>query len=254
MFHRMGLDALVVLGGDGTLAIAHKFSQMGIPLVGVPKTIDNDIVGTTNTFGFDTALSFATDAIDRLHTTAEAHRRIMVVEVMGRYTGWIALYSGLGGGADAILIPEIPFDLKNVAQQIQDRDAWGAHFSIVVVAEGAKPVGGSTSLIKEASLGRAERVGGIGHRVAAALEEMTGKETRTVVLGHLQRGGSPTAYDRVLATRYGLLAADLARDGRHGLMAALRGTEVVAVPLADAVKELKTVPREYYALAEAFFG
>ena len=167
MFHRMGLDALVVLGGDGTLAIAHKFSRMGIPLIGVPKTIDNDIVKTTNTFGFDTAVAFATDAIDRLHTTAEAHRRIMVVEVMGRYTGWIALYAGLGGGADVILIPEIPYDLKLVAQQIQDRDAWGAHFSIVVVAEGAKPVGGATSLIKSASLGRAERLGGVGHRIAA---------------------------------------------------------------------------------------
>jgi 6-phosphofructokinase 1 len=188
MFHRMGLDALVVLGGDGTLAIAHKFSQMGIPLVGVPKTIDNDIVGTTNTFGFDTAVAFATDAIDRLHTTAEAHRRIMVVEVMGRYTGWIALYAGLGGGADAILIPEIPCDLKKVAQSIQERDAWGAHFSIVVVAEGAKEMGGSTSLVKQASIGRAERPRAAwAIRVAAELEEMTGKETRVVVLGHLQR-------------------------------------------------------------------
>jgi len=245
MFHRMGLDALVVLGGDGTLAIAHKFSQMGIPLVGVPKTIDNDIVGTTNTFGFDTALSFATDAIDRLHTTAEAHRRIMVVEVMGRYTGWIALYSGLGGGADAILIPEIPFDLKNVAQQIQDRDAWGAHFSIVVVAEGAKPVGGSTSLIKEASLGRAERVGGIGHRVAAALEEMTGKETRTVVLGHLQRGGSPTAFDRVLATRFGGKAVELLMRGETDQMVAFHPPSIGSVPLADIVGKTRTVPLDF---------
>ena len=179
MFHRMGLDGLVVIGGDGTLAIADKFAKMGIPLVGVPKTIDNDIVGTTNTFGFDTAVSFATDAIDRLHTTAEAHRRIMVVEVMGRYAGWIALYAGVGGGADSILIPEIPYDIAKVAQQIRDRDAWGAYFSIIVVAEGAKPLGGKTSLIQEAGLGRAERLGGAGHSIAAALEELTGKESRT---------------------------------------------------------------------------
>jgi 6-phosphofructokinase 1 len=245
MFHRMGLDALVVLGGDGTLAIAHKFSQMGIPLIGVPKTIDNDIVGTTNTFGFDTALCCATDAIDRLHTTAEAHRRIMVVEVMGRYTGWIALYSGLGGGADAILIPEIPFELKHVAQSIQDRDAWGAHFSIVVVAEGAKPVGGSTSLLKEASLGRAERVGGMGHRVAAALEEMTGKETRTVVLGHLQRGGSPTAFDRVLATRFGGKAVELLMRGETDQMVAFHPPSIGSVPLADIVGKTRTVPPDF---------
>jgi 6-phosphofructokinase 1 len=218
---------------------------MGIPLVGVPKTIDNDIVGTTNTFGFDTALSCATDAIDRLHTTAEAHRRIMVVEVMGRYTGWIALYSGLGGGADAILIPEIPFELKHVAQSIQDRDAWGAHFSIVVVAEGAKPVGGSTSLLKEASLGRAERVGGMGHRVAAALEEMTGKETRTVVLGHLQRGGSPTAFDRVLATRFGGKAVELLMRGETDRMVAFHPPSIGSVPLADIVGKTRTVPPDF---------
>jgi 6-phosphofructokinase 1 len=245
MFQRMGLDALVVLGGDGTLAIAHKFSQMGIPLIGVPKTIDNDIVGTTNTFGFDTAVSFATEAIDRLHTTAEAHRRIMVVEVMGRYTGWIALYAGLGGGADAILIPEIHFDLNKVAQQIQDRDAWGAHFSIVVVAEGAKPVGGNVSLLKEASLGRAERVGGVGHRVAAALEDMTGKETRTVVLGHLQRGGSPTAFDRVLATRFGGKAVELLKRGLTDRMVAFRPPDIDSVPLEDVVGKTRTVPIDF---------
>ncbi|HEX5817705.1 MAG TPA: ATP-dependent 6-phosphofructokinase, partial [Gemmatimonadales bacterium] len=183
MFHRMGLGGLVVIGGDGTLGLAHRFSRLGIPIIGVPKTIDNDIYGTTNCFGFDTAVAFATDAIDRLHTTAEAHRRIIVVEVMGRYAGWIALYAGLGGGADAILIPEIPYDIDVVAQQIKERDAWGAHFSIIVVAEGARPKDGSISLIKAAGVGRAERLGGAGHRVAADLEELTGKETRTVVLG-----------------------------------------------------------------------
>jgi len=245
MFHRMGLDALVVIGGDGTLAIAHKFAKMGIPLVGVPKTIDNDIVGTTNTFGFDTAVACATDAIDRLHTTAEAHRRIMVVEVMGRYAGWIALYAGLGGGADVILIPEIPFDLKIVAQRIRDRDAWGAYFSIVVVAEGARPVGGKVSVIREASAGRVERLGGIGHSVAAALEEMTGKETRTVVLGHLQRGGSPTSFDRVLATRFGGKAVELLLEGQFNRMVAFHPPDIGSVPLEDVVGKLRTVPPDF---------
>src|SRR6266436_3431318 len=189
MFHKMGLGALVVIGGDGTLAIAHQFCGLGIPIVGVPKTIDNDIVGTTNCFGFDTAVAFATDAIDRLHTTAEAHKRILVVEVMGRYAGWIALYAGVAGGADAILIPEIPFDIKIVADRLVARDRWGAKFSIVVVAEGACPKGGSLSLIEEAREGFAERLGGIGVRVCAVLAEATHKETRSVVLGHLQRGG-----------------------------------------------------------------
>src|SRR4051812_15394603 len=209
MFHQLKLDALVVIGGDGTLAIAHQFSKLGIPLVGVPKTIDNDIVETTNTFGFDTAVSFATDAIDRLHTTAEAHRRIIVVEVMGRYAGWIALYSGLGGGADAILMPEIPYDIDLVAQSIKARDAWGAHFSIVVVAEGARPKDGSISLIQGKGVGRAERLGGAGHRVAAELEQLTGKETRTVVLGHLQRGGAPTGFHRGPPPRVGGTAPGL---------------------------------------------
>ena len=251
MFHRMGLDALVVIGGDGTLAIGHKFSEMGIPIIGVPKTIDNDIVGTTNTFGFDTAVSFATDAIDRLHTTAEAHRRIMVVEVMGRYAGWIALYAGVGGGADVALIPEIPFDLKIVAQQIRDREAWGAYFSIVVVAEGARPVGGRTSLIQEAGLGRAERLGGVGHAVAAGLEAMTGKETRTVVLGHLQRGGSPTSFDRVLATRFGGRAVDLLLQGETDRMVAFAPPEITSVPLESVVGRQRTVPLDFDLLSTA---
>src|SRR5262245_18164540 len=182
MFHKMALDALVVIGGDGTLAIAHQFCLAGIPLVGVPKTIDNDIVGTTNCFGFDTAVDFATDAIDRLHSTAEAHRRIIVVEVMGRHAGWIALYAGVAGGADAILIPEIPFDLAGVAERLRVRDTWGATFSIVVVAEGAYPKGGVPSLVESAHDGVVERLGGIGALVASELESLTGKQTRSVVL------------------------------------------------------------------------
>src|SRR5688500_3512163 len=207
--HKFGLDALVVIGGDGTLAIAHEFSKKGIPIVGVPKTIDNDIVGTVSCFGFDTAVNFATEAIDRLHTTAEAHHRVMVVEVMGRYAGWIALYAGVAGGADVILIPEIPFDLNIVAEGITKRDRFGARFSIVVVAEGAKPVDGKVALIKEAEGAFVERLGGMGALVAADIEKRTGKETRYVVLGHLQRGGAPTSFDRVLATRFGARAVEL---------------------------------------------
>ena len=242
MFHRMGIDALVCIGGDGTLAIAHKFHQMGIPLVGVPKTIDNDIVGTTNCFGFDTAVAFATDAIDRLHTTAEAHRRVMVVEVMGRYAGWIALYAGVAGGADAILIPEVPFDLEVVARAIDERDRFGAHFSIVVVAEGAIPKGGKLALLEEASQGRAERLGGIGARVADALSRLTGKETRSVVLGHLQRGGAPTSFDRILATRFGGKAVELIRQGEFGQMVAFAPPDIIGRPLEEVVGKTRTVP------------
>src|SRR5687767_2788349 len=188
-FNQMGLQALVVIGGDGSLSIAHQFYLKGIPVVGVPKTIDNDIVGTTSCFGFDTAVAFAADAIDRLHTTAEAHKRIMVVEVMGRYAGWIALHAGVAGGADVILMPEIPFDAQKVADAIKRRESFGAKFSIVVVAEGAKPVGGSMTIREEARAGYVERLGGVGIIVAEQLEEMTGRESRCVVLGHLQRRG-----------------------------------------------------------------
>jgi phosphofructokinase-like protein len=242
MFGTMGLDALVVIGGDGTLAIAHEFSQRGIPLVGVPKTIDNDIVGTTNCFGFDTACDFATDAIDRLHTTAEAHRRILVVEVMGRYAGWIALYAGVAGGADAILIPEIPFDISIVAERLRERDRWGAKFSIVVVAEGAIPRGGTRSLIQEAHDGFVERLGGMGAQVCEALAKATGKETRSVVLGHLQRGGAPTSFDRVLATRFGGKAVELIKRGEYGTMVAFDPPDIVARRLEDVVGKTKTVP------------
>jgi len=242
MFGKMGLDALVVIGGDGTLAIAHQFGELGIPIVGVPKTIDNDIVGTTNCFGFDTAVDFATDAIDRLHTTAEAHRRIMVVEVMGRYAGWIALYAGVAGGADAILIPEIPFDIALVAQRLRERDQWGAKFSIVVVAEGAIPKGGTRSLIQAAHDGYVERLGGMGAQVCEALAHETRKETRSVVLGHLQRGGAPTSFDRVLATRFGGKAVELIKRGEFGTMVAYDPPDIVARRLDEVVGKIKTVP------------
>ena len=244
MFHKMGLDALVVIGGDGTLAIAHEFGKHGIPIVGVPKTIDNDIVGTTNCFGFDTAVDFATDAIDRLHTTAEAHRRIMTVEVMGRNAGWIALYAGVAGGADAILIPEIPFDLAAVAARLRERDKWGARFSIVVVAEGARPKGGKTSLLEAAHGGHAERLGGMGLVVCEALATLTGKETRSVVLGHLQRGGAPTSFDRMLATRFGGKAVELVRQRDFGTMVAFAPPDIVARRLQDVVGKTKTVPMD----------
>ena len=245
MFHELKLDALVVIGGDGTLSIAHQFAQRGIPLVGVPKTIDNDIVETTNTFGFDTAVAFATDAIDRLHTTAEAHHRVMVVEVMGRYAGWIALYAGVAGGADVILIPEVPFDLAKVSDRIMERDRWGARFSIVVVAEGAKPLGGKTSVMKQASAGYVERLGGIAASVAGQLEELTGKETRFVVLGHLQRGGAPTSFDRMLATRFGARAMELVLEGKFGTMVAFDPPDIVSVPLDRIVGRTRNVPLDF---------
>jgi len=251
MFHKMGLDALVCIGGDGTLGIAYKFYQKGIPIVGVPKTIDNDIVGTTNCFGFDTAVAFATDAIDRLHTTAEAHRRIIVVEVMGRYAGWIALHAGVAGGADAILIPEIPFDLSLVSDRLRERDRWGAHFSIVVVAEGAIPKGGKLALIEEAKDGRVERLGGLGAKVADALGRMTGKETRSVVLGHLQRGGAPTSFDRILATRFGGKAVDLIRQGDFGKMVAFAPPDIIGRPLEEVVGKQRTVPLDSDLLVTA---
>jgi len=242
MFHHLGLDALVVIGGDGTLSIAHEFHKRGIRLVGVPKTIDNDIVETTNCFGFSTAVDFATDAIDRLHSTAEAHHRIMCVEVMGRYAGWIALHAGIAGGADVILIPEIPYDLTQVVERIAAREKWGARFHIVVVAEGARPKGGSASVLTEARPGIVERLGGAGQVVATALEKLTGKEARTTVLGHLQRGGSPSSFDRLLATRFGTSAVEMLLDGKFGYMVAYKPPEIVPVPLQNIVGRTKNVP------------
>jgi len=239
---QLGFDAIIAIGGDGTLTLSHHFYELGLPIVGVPKTIDNDIVGTVNTFGFDTAVSFATDAIDRLHTTAAAHRRIMVVEVMGRYAGWIALHAGVGGGADVVLIPEIPFDVEKVAERIHQRDGWGVKFTIVVVAEGAKPKGGEASIAEAAHGQYVERLGGIGHKLAAQLEALTGKEARTVVLGHLQRGGTPTSYDRVLATRFGARAVSLAKRGDFGKMVASHPPDIVPISLSEVVGRTKTVP------------
>jgi len=241
-FHKMGLDALIVIGGDGTLSIAHEFHKRGIPIVGVPKTIDNDIAGTTMTFGFDTAVAFATEALDRLHTTAESHHRIMVAEVMGRYAGWIAVYAGIGGGADVVLIPEIPFSYDRVVERIRERDRYGASFSIVVVAEGAHEHGRERSIVTSGTPDRAERLGGIGEQVSRELERRTGKESRFVVLGHLQRGGAPLAYDRVLATRFGSFAVQLLLRGESGTMTALHSPDIVAVPLEKVVGRTRNVP------------
>jgi ATP-dependent phosphofructokinase / diphosphate-dependent phosphofructokinase len=250
-FQEMGLNALVVIGGDGTLHIAHQFYLKGIPVVGVPKTIDNDIWGTTSCFGFDTAVQFASEAIDRLHTTAEAHRRLMVVEVMGRYAGWIALHAGVAGGADVILIPEIPYDLDKVIERLQERERFGARFSIIVVAEGARPKGGMVTLRTSARAGYVERLGGVGAVVGGELQEGTGKETRYVVLGHLQRGGTPTAFDRVLATRFGGKAVELLSRGVYGRMVANNPPDIVHIPLADVVGKTKTVPLDYDLLRTA---
>lgn len=249
-YHKLGLGALVVIGGDGTLAIAYEFSKRGIPIVGVPKTIDNDIFGTVS-FGFDTAVNFATDAIDRLHATAEAHHRIMVAEVMGRYAGWIALYAGVAGGADVILIPEIPFTIDAVADRILERERWGARYSIVVVAEGAKPKGSAAASMKPAAPGQAERLGGMARLLADRLEALTGKETRYVVLGHLQRGGTPTSDDRVLATRFGGKVVECVRAGDFGKVVASRPPDIVTVPLEQVVGRLKQVPIDFDLVATA---
>ena len=253
-------DALIAIGGEDTLGVAARLhSEHGLPVIGVPKTIDNDIAGTDQTFGFDTAVSIATEAIDRLHTTAESHDRVMVVEVMGRHAGWLAVTSGIAGGADVVLIPEFPLTVERCAELIRQRHARGKDFSIVVVSEGwplthEAGAGELTTTTAELDAFGHVRLGGVGQQLADAIEGITGFETRVTTLGHLQRGGTPTAYDRVLATRFGLLAADLALERRYGLMAALRGTVVVAAPLEEVVGKLRTVPPEYYALAEAFFG
>ena len=249
------LDGLIAIGGEDTLGAAARLSEMGINLIGVPKTIDNDLGATDVTFGFDTAVQVATEAIDRLHTTAESHHRIMIVEVMGRHAGWIALHSGLAGGADVILIPERPFDIDEVCRLIQRRHARGRYFSIVVAAEGATPVEGTLELVSSGTdeFGHA-RLGGIGQLLEREIEERTGFESRATVLGHIQRGGTPTAFDRVLATRLGVAAIDAASQGKWGKMPALRATRIELVQLSEAVAELKSVPPEEYELAEAFFG
>jgi phosphofructokinase-like protein len=239
---KLGLDALIVIGGDGTLAIAERFYEKGIPLVAVPKTIDNDIGGTAICFGFDTAVNTARDALDRLHTTAESHRRVIVVEVMGRHTGWIAVHSGVAGGADIILIPEIPYNPSKIAETIIMRERLGKHFSIVVVAEGAFEQGGKPTYAEPKRPGREPRLGGVGERVASTVSELTGKETRVVVLGHLQRGGPPTTFDRVLGTRFGAAAARLIHNGAFGRMVSLMPSEVKSIPIRDAIGQRKMVP------------
>jgi len=240
-FKKNKIDALVAIGGDGSLGIANVLAQKGLCAVGVPKTIDNDLDKTVITFGFDTAASFATGCIDRLHSTAEAHQRIMVVEVMGRYAGWIALESGISGTADVILIPEIPYDIYKVARKIEERWKCGAHFSIIVVAEGAKPKGGSISVVSK-EIGRAEKLGGAGERVAKEVQDITGKETRCVVLGHLLRGGTPTTFDRLISLRFGAAAVRALTEGQNGIMVALDPPTVRYVPLAEATNRMKTVP------------
>lgn len=247
-FRAQRLDALIAIGGDGSLRIAARlFAEKGIPVVGVPKTIDNDVGGTVSTFGFDTAVQTATEAIDKLHSTAESHERVMVVEVMGHYAGWIALHSGIAGSADVILIPEIPFDIQKVCEKIRRREAEGRHFSIVVVAEGAAPKGGTVSLVDPEH----ERLGGIGDKVANSIQEMTGKETRSLVLGHLQRGGSPTTFDRLLGLRFGAAAVRVIAEGKFGTMVALRPPIIAAVPFAEALATAKRVPLDSDTVATA---
>ncbi|MEJ5357945.1 MAG: ATP-dependent 6-phosphofructokinase [Desulfobacterales bacterium] len=241
-FRGEGLDALVAIGGDGSLEIAHVLAGKGLKVVGVPKTIDNDLDQTFVTFGFETAVEFATECIDRLHSTAEAHQRILVIEVMGRYAGWIALHAGVAASADAILIPEIPYAIEHVAEKIAARERSGRHFSIVVVAEGARPRGGGRTLQEPAAAGRPERLGGVGEKVAAELSRLTGKESRTVVLGHLLRGGRPTANDRLLALRFGAAAVRALAEGQSGVMVALNPPEVRYVPLSAGLRRMKTVP------------
>jgi 6-phosphofructokinase 1 len=241
-FAKRELDALISIGGDGSLTIAHALAQKGLRVVGVPKTIDNDLDKTFTTFGFDTAVAFATECLDRLHSTAESHQRVMVVEMMGRYAGWIALHAGISGSAHAILIPEIPFDLDKVAAKVRARDRQGRMYSLVVVAEGAKPKDGQRTVVEAAEIGHQERLGGMGEVVAKALQARTGKDARTVVLGHLLRGGSPTTFDRLAALRFGAAAVRALEEGQSGIMVALANSSVNYVPLEDVAGRMRCVP------------
>ncbi len=250
-----GVDALVAIGGEDTLGVATRLAELGVAVVGVPKTIDNDLSGTDFTFGFDTAVNIATEAIDRLHTTAESHHRVLVVEVMGRHAGWIALHAGIAGGASAVLIPEVPFDIDAVCAHVETRFR-SEYAPIIVVSEGAVPADGSGMTLSSGekdAFGHV-RLGGIGDRLAQEIEQRTGKEARAVVLGHIQRGGTPSAFDRWLATRFGLQAIDAVADGEYGVMVALRGTKIVRVPLQEGTAKLKVVSPEEYAEAQVFFG
>jgi 6-phosphofructokinase 1 len=255
-YKKLELDALIAVGGEDTLGVAEKLMKEGITnIVGVPKTIDNDLSATDYTFGFDTAINIATECIDRLHTTAESHHRIIVVEVMGRYAGWIATEAGIAGGADVILIPELPIDMEEVCKLIKKRHQRGKTFSIIVVAEGAQ-FKDKSLITQEEKLDQFGhvRLGGIGEMLGVEIEKRTGYETRVSVLGHLQRGGSPTAFDRILGTRFGIKAVELVKNKKFGMMVALSGNKIVDVPISDAVKELKTVDMELYAIAKEFFG
>jgi 6-phosphofructokinase 1 len=255
-YQAMGLDALVAIGGEDTLGVASKLckEKEGFKIVGVPKTIDNDLSGTDFTFGFDTAVNIAMEAIDRLHTTAESHQRIMVVEVMGRHAGWIAIHAGIAGGADIILIPEVPIKMNEVIDVIKKRNERGKNFSIIVVAEGAKFEGSEVLVEQKLDAFGHVRLGGIGELLANKIEEKTGFETRVAVLGHIQRGGSPTAFDRVLGMRFGQKAVELVKKGDFGKMVALKGNEIVSIPIETAVGTLKTVDAPFYNMAKAFFG
>ena len=252
---RTGVEAVIAIGGDDTLSVAHKMSELGLKAVGVPKTIDNDLAETDYTFGFNTAVSIATEALDRLHTTAETHHRVIILEVMGRYTGWIALEAGLAGGADIILIPEKPFDIDKVCEYIKQRHERGRNFGIIVVAEGAKPKGGVEIVYSESldEFGHI-RLGGVGYFIGKEIEKCIKIETRVVVLGHLQRGGTPTAFDRILATRYGIAAIDLVHEGRFDRMVSLKRNRIESVPFKDVVGKRKTVDLELYEIASVFFG
>jgi len=255
-FKKYDLGALVAIGGEDTLGVANKLNQMDIPCVGIPKTIDNDLSGTDLTFGFDTAVSIATEAIDRLHSTAESHNRVIVVEVMGRHTGWIAVMAGMAGGADCILIPEVPFSLDEVCELLMRRHRRGKTFSIVVVAEGAKPTEIDQLITRSGRVDEFGHValGGIGQVVANEIEKRTGWETRFTALGHVQRGGTPTAFDRILATRFGVRAADLVNEGKFGYMVALRCAEIVTIPIEEALAQPKQVDPQLYEIAKVFFG
>lgn len=241
----LGIQAIISIGGDGSLAIAQRLVEKGMRIVGVPKTIDNDVSGTVYTFGFDTAVQTAIEAIDKLHTTAESHDRVLVLEVMGRDAGFIALHSGIAGTADVILVPEIPWKLDHVAEAVMERDRSGRKFAIIVVAEGARDEAGQVSIIGESMPGQERRVGGIAQRLATALQDRTGKECRSMVLGHLQRGGMPTGYDRLLATRFGGAAAQAVADGKWGQMVALQTPHIVTIPIAEALKESKRVDPDH---------
>ena len=253
---KLGLDALVCIGGDDTLGVATKLYNEGFNTIGIPKTIDNDLSGTDYTFGFNTAVSIVTEALDRLHTTTEAHNRVMVVEVMGRHSGWIATYGGLAGGADLVLVPEVSFTLDDICAIVKKRQNIGRYFSIIVVAEGAIPKDVDSYFTKDKRKDEFGHVilGGVGRYIAEKIEEETNIETRFVVLGHLQRGGTPTAYDRVLASRYGVAAADLIKEGKFGRMVSLQGSSIVDIPLEEGTKKTKTVNMDVYDVAKVFFG